>query len=153
MNVLYLEDRGATAYNVECWLNTSGHTALGAYNLQDAQSYWRRRKETPIDCIILDLQVPMDGLTSEQQVEADGGTLAGWVWLRDYVLAEAPEMRQRTIIYSDYIAVLREKVPEEQYRGIKLVSKRQRGNSADVVIASIREIARIARAQQESSKG
>lgn len=146
MNVLFLEDRGATAYNLERWLQRNGHNVLGAFNPNDAQSHWRRREKTPIGCIILDLQTSMDGLTDGQKANAEGGTLAGWVWLRDNVLAEAPEMRQRIIIYSDYVAVLRAKVPEEQYRGIKVVSKRQRGSSADAVIASIREIARMVRA-------
>ena len=140
MNVLFLEDRGASAYNVEHWLKTNGHSVLGAFNANDAQSHWRRRKDMPVHCIILDLQTSMDGLTDEQKVDAEGGTLAGWVWLRDNVLPEAPEMRQRTIIYSDYVSVLREKVPEEQYRGIQVVSKRQRSSAADVVITRIREI-------------
>ena len=120
MNILFLEDRGATAYYVERWFETNGHQVLSAFNPNDAQSHWRRRAETPIDCIMLDLQTSMDGLTDEQKADAQGGTLAGWVWLRDNVLKEAPEMRQRTIIYSDYISVLREKVPERQYIGIKV---------------------------------
>ena len=143
MNILFLEDRGATAYNVESWLETNGHNVLSAFNPNDAQSHWARREQVPVHCILLDLQVPMDGFIDKQKADADGGTLTGWVWLRDNVFAEAPEMRQRTIIYSDYVAVLREKVPEEQYRDIKIVSKRQRGSSADLVIASIREIARM----------
>jgi CheY-like chemotaxis protein len=146
MNVLFLEDRGATAYHVERWLEASGHNVLSAFNPNDAQTYWRKRTEMPIDCIMLDLQTSMDGLTDEQKADAEGGTLAGWIWLRDNVLKEVPEMHQRTIIYSDYVVVLREKVPDEQYRGIKVISKRQRGNSADAVIASIREIARMVRA-------
>lgn len=145
MNVLFLEDRGSTAYYVERTLETNGHTVLSAFNPNDAQSYWERRIHVPVHCILLDLLMSMEGLTNKQKADAQGGTLAGWVWLRDNVLAEAPEMRQRTIIYSDYVAVLQEKVPEEQYRGIKMFSKKQRGSSADVVMAGIQEIARMVR--------
>jgi hypothetical protein len=140
MNVLFLEDRGASAYNVERWLGLNGHNVLGAFNYNDAQGHWRRREMVPVHCIILDLQISMDGLSNEQKGDAEGGTLAGWVWLRDNVLADAPEMRRRTIIYSDYVGVLREKVPEEQYCAITVVSKRGRGGGADRVIGSIQKI-------------
>ena len=143
MNILFLEDRGATAYNVNRWIDANGHTVLKAFNPNDAQNHWVRRAETRVDCIILDLQTSMDGLTVVQKAEAEGGTLAGWVWLRDNVLAVVPEMRQRTIIYSDYVAVLQEKVPKDQYKGIKVIPKRKRTSSADEVVASLREIDKI----------
>jgi CheY-like chemotaxis protein len=147
MNILFLEDRGATAYSVERWLTNSGHHVLNAFNPNDAQTHWTKRAETPIHCIILDLQTSMDGLTLEQKAEAEGSTLAGWIWFRDNVLAEAPEMRQRTIIYSDYVAVLREKVPGKQYEGIKVVPKRQRGSAAKVVIETIQKIDKLVSGQ------
>ena len=126
MNVLSVEDRGSTAYNVDHWLRGRGHTVLAAFNPNDAQSHWQRRGEVPVHCIMLDLQMEMDGLTQKQKLEAEGGTLAGWVWLRDNVLVEVPEMRRRTIIYSDHVDVLRERVPEEQLMGIKVIPKRLR---------------------------
>ena len=152
MNILLLEDSGAVLYYVAQWCDRNGHTLLNAYNPSDAQSHWARRQEVPIHCILLDLQTPTDGLTDEQETDADGGTLAGWIWLRDNVLAEMPEMRQRTIIYSAYVDVLRDKIPEGQYSGIKVIPKRRPGGSADVVIASIREIARMSQMQQRPSK-
>jgi len=143
MNVLVLEDRGATAYYVTSLLEENGHTAFDAYNPADAQSYWENRAEVPVHCIILDLQMPMDGLTKDQKAEAEGGTLAGWIWCRDNVLSLVPEMRQRTIIYSDFVPVLVAKKPEEEFRGIKVISKRQRTSAADKLVAGLREISRM----------
>lgn len=145
MNVLFLEDRGATAYFVERWLRENGHHVLSAFNPNDAHSHWSKRDEVPIHCIILDLQIPTNGLSDEQKETAFGGTLAGWVWLRDNVLTEAPEMRQGIIIYSSYADVLRERVKKEEYRGITIVPKKQRSSAAEVVVARVREIARITR--------
>ena len=145
MNVLFLEDRGSTVFFVEQWLKENGHNVLSAFNPNDAQVHWSKRDEVPIHCIILDLQVLTAGLTSKQKKRSFGGTLSGWIWLRDKVLTEVPEMRQRTIIYSDYIHALCERVPEDEYRGITIVPKTQRSSAAEEVAAHIREIARMTR--------
>ena len=143
MNVLFLEDRGATAFFVERWLTENGHIVLSAYNPNDAQSHWNKHDKIPIHCIILDLQTPTNGLIDEQKNRTVGGTLAGWVWLYDNVLTEAPEMRERTIIYSDYTYVFYENVPEKEYKDITIVPKKQRSSAAEDVVARIREIAKL----------
>jgi len=143
MNILFLEDRGETAYFVKKWLDEgSGHHVLAANNLNDAQDHWNKRDQVPVHCIILDCQTPMRGLTDEQKARAEGGTLSGWVWLRDNVLADAPEMRQRTIIYSAFVDVLEVKVPKDDRKGIRVISKQGRASSAEQVVAAISEIAR-----------
>jgi len=143
MNVLLLEDRGAASYYVVEWLKKEGHTVFDEFNVNDAQSRWEKRNEVPIHCIILDLNLPTDGLRGEQREKSAGGLLSGWVWLHDVVLTEAPEMRQRTIIYSDYISTLKERVSEEEFKEITLIPKRRRSSSAREVAARIREIARM----------
>jgi CheY-like chemotaxis protein len=140
MNVLVLEDRGSAAYYVKEWLEKNGHVYIKALTPNDAQSHWIKRNETPIDCIMLDLNVPTDGLTEAQKEQSKGGLLSGWLWFRDSVLTQEAMMRQRTIIYSDYIPVLQE--TDEDYSGIKLVPKRQRSSTADEVTAWIEELAR-----------
>lgn len=143
MNILSLEDRGSTAYYFDLWVENSGHTILKAYNINDAQSHWNNRNSVSIDCIVLDLQVPLDGLTPNQRERAEGGTLAGWIWLSDYVLKTDLEMKKRIIIYSDYLPVLHERIPASEYTGIKMVPKRQRGSSADVVADFINTISKL----------
>jgi CheY-like chemotaxis protein len=142
MNILLIEDRGSTAFFVKKWLSMNGHNILEASDINDAQCHWNNRIEIPIDCIILDLQMTMDGLNDEQKLEAAGGALTGWVWLRDTVLMSTPKMRQRVIIYSDYLELLINEVGSDQTRGIKMISKRQQGSS-NVVMASIREIGKL----------
>ena len=145
MNVLFLEDRGATAFFVERWLKENGHNVLSAFNPNDAQSHWNKRDKVPIHCIILDLRTPTEGLDEKQKKRAAGGNLSGWVWLRDKVLTEIPEMRERTIIYSDYTHVLydNDNVPDEEYNGITIVPKKQRSSAAEDVVIRIREIAKL----------
>jgi hypothetical protein len=143
MNVLHLEDSGATAYYMERWLTEIGHAVLRAFNPAEAQSYWNRRSEVPVDCIVVDMQTPTDGLDATQVGEADSGILAGWIWLRDNVLLNSPEMRKRTIIYSDYVSELRSRVPQRQLEGIRVISKRCLRSSADQLIAAFKEIARL----------
>ena len=151
MNVLFLEDRGATAFFVERWFRENGHDVLSAFNPNDAQDHWNKRDKFPIHCIILDLRTPTEGLDKEQKKRAAGGNLAGWVWLHDNVLTESPEMRQRTIIYSDYTHVLYEddNIPEEEYIGITIVPKKQRSSAAEDVVVRIREIAKLPTPRQQ----
>jgi CheY-like chemotaxis protein len=143
MNILMLEDRGSTIYYVSKWVENNGHNVLEAFNIIEATNYWKDRDQVPVDCILLDLQLPMDGLTDAQKMGAEGGTLTGWIWLRDYVLKDTPRMRQLTIIYSDYIDFLKKKVQANQIRGIKLIAKQPNCISVEVVSAFIREISRI----------
>lgn len=143
MNILLVEDQGAATFYVVEWVKKEGHVVLNAFNLNDAQTHWSKRDEVPVHCIILDLNMTTDGLSEEQRARSVDTLLSGWVWLHDVVLPEAPEMRQRTIIYSGYIPTLKENVPEEEYRGIILIPKRRHSSSAREMTAHIREIARM----------
>jgi len=140
MNILFLEDRGADAYFTKTALEAEGHYVLQAYNLHDAQDHWNRCKQVPVHCIILDCQTPMRGLTDEQKARAEGGTLSGWVWLRDNVLPSAPEMRQRTIIYSAYVDTLEDKVPRKEYEGIRVICKPGCLSLPGPLVAAIKDI-------------
>jgi len=147
MNVLFFEDRGAASYYVDEWLKTRGHNVLPAFNPNDAQSHWETRDKVPIHCIILDLHTPTDGLTEEQRGRSEGGLICAWIWLYDNVLSVAPGMRERTIIYSDYIPALRKSLGEEvdeQLKDITTIPKRQRSSSAKDVTNRIIEIAKFA---------
>ncbi len=144
MNVLLLEDRGSAGFYVEEWLKAHGHNVLSAFNPNDAQSHWQDRETTPVHCIILDLYVPTEGLSEAQIAESEDGLLSGWVWFRDSVLRDEPKMKQRTIIYSDYVPTLRNSshVDPSEYRGISIIPKRRRSSSARDVISRIQEVAR-----------
>jgi len=150
MNVLMLEDRGATAYGLRTWLEATGDTVLDAFNINDANTFWNERGKVPVHCIIADLDLPLDGLTDEQKEEVRKGALPGWLWLRDTVLKDEPGMRGRIIIYSGYIPKLRKYLqkqslsPERELNGIFLLPKSSRSSSADAAAEKIKAIRRIA---------
>jgi hypothetical protein len=141
MNILVIEDRGAVSFYLAEALQAEGHVVLEAYNTNDAQAHWDHRETTPIDCMIVDLQMPQDGLTEAEKEESRGGLLTGWLWLRGHVLPNVPaEYRSRVIICSDYLGNLREFVRADEYRGIRLVPKRAPSGSAGEVLKRVREI-------------
>ena len=163
MNILLLEDRGSTAHFFMRWLKENGHNVLGrmclgAFNINDANIIWNRRNEVPVHCLVVDLDVPKDGLSPEQKQELDkmpndaSSRLAGWIWLRDTILKDAPEMRNRTIIYSDYVTVLRDHVPKEEYEGIEIISKRGRGSSVHAITEKIEQIEKDVQATEAARK-
>ncbi len=112
MRILLLEDRGSASEELVGLLEDKGHDVLKVLAVYDAQYYWERRAEVPIDCLIVDLNIDPVGLTDAQEREAEGGILTGWIWLRDCVFAEDPKMVSRTIIFSDYLEQLSEHFSE-----------------------------------------
>jgi CheY-like chemotaxis protein len=140
VNILLLEDRGESEINVKKWLQQELHEVFDAFNPADAQSIWDDPTIEGIDCIILDLSMPADGLTTAQKDQTMGGVLCGWVWLKDSVLETTPEMKNRTIIYSDYIDIFKKNVSQKEYAGIAMFPKRHRGGSAANVAERVRQI-------------
>lgn len=121
MNILFLEDRGSVSFPLVDELRGQRHEVFDAGSVRDARSYWEDKK---IDCLIVDLNMDPAGLTDEQANQTHGGLLTGWIWLRDYVFNVRQDMRQRTIIYTDYMEQLRANVPPSDLAGLRLVSKR-----------------------------
>ena len=134
MNILILEDRGSVSFYMAKYLEDEGYTVFQAHSIADAQSYYDSRK---IDCIIADLNMIPDGLTPEEKSKTKNGLLAGWVWLNNYVFRHDNNMRDRTIIYTEYLAQLKRYVPRESYETIKIIPKRGSSSSADEIIKHI----------------
>ena len=144
MNILVVEDRGAVSFYLAEALQAEGHVVLEAFNTNDAQAHWDNRESTPIDCMIVDLEMPQDGLTEAEKEESRGGLLTGWLWLRGYVLPNvSAEYRSRVIICSDYLRDLMNCVRADEYRGILLAPKRSPSGSPGVVLKRVREISRM----------
>ena len=145
MNILVVEDRGAVSCYLSEALQAEGHVVLEAYNINNAQAHWDHKETTPIDCMVVDLHIPPDGLTEMEKEESCGGVLTGWLWLRGYVLPNVPaDYRGRVIICSDYLRDFRDLVPADQYRGVRLVPKRAPSGSAAEVLEHLADIARTA---------
>ena len=135
MKILVLDDRGSVNVHVAGMLEDEGHIVIRAFNCNDAESYWKK-----CDCLIVDLNLPTDGLSEDQIVHTRGGLLTGWVWLKTHVLSHKPEIAERTIIFSEYIANLREVVSTTEIGDVILISKRSPGSSVEKLLRSVKSI-------------
>ncbi len=140
MNILLLEDRGSASYYLKEALEGEGHVVLEAYNPNDALDHWGNREKTPIHCMIIDLNVPPEGLTAAQRKESCAGLLTGWIWLRDHVFPDDNDMRRRVILYSVYLQDLRKHVSADDLIGLRLVSKREPCGVTKQLLNHVRDI-------------
>jgi len=145
VNILVVEDRAAVSCYLTEALELEGHMVLAAYNISDAKDHWARRRTMPIHCIIVDLNMPTDGLDQKQEGESHGGLLTGWLWLHDCVLPHVPaKYRQRVIICSGFLADLEKLVRADKYQGIFLVDKHSPSSGAAKVLERVSAISRLA---------
>jgi hypothetical protein len=145
MRVLILEDRGSVFNYMAEALGNEGHTVITALSISDAKSAFSIGN---IDCIICDINMSMDGLTTEEKKQTFAGLLSGWVWLKHYVINKNPEMRKRIIIYTDYLSDLKLKVPDEELAGITLIAKRSGDGSAELLFKCVDNISKDTRASE-----
>lgn len=142
MRILFIEDRGSVSVPVTETLELDGYEVISAYDINDAQSAWENREVEPIDCLIIDLNMPADGLTDDQKKQTFGGLLTGWIWLRDYIFKDYPDMRKRTVILSDYLSIFREKVLENQYLGVVTIPKSAPYSPVEMLLKEVKKIAK-----------
>lgn len=142
MTILLLENRGAPGLQLQALLEKKDYHVLLAVTIDDANSFWEGGN---IDCLIVDLHMPPDGLTKaeiEQMEKIMKDTiLPGWIWLQNYVFKAKPEMRMRTIIYSGYLEQLRRYVSDEKLKGIYLVPKGDSESPNSTILAHLKTIA------------
>ena len=149
MIILILEDRGSVSYFFkELFEGVEGHIIYEAFSVLDAQSYWHppERSDGPEvhgrpECIIADLNLNPQGLAKHEREETRGGLLTGWIWLRNYVFSEQPEMRKRTIIYSEYVEDLRAVVGADALHDVRIMGKRGPESPLRQLREAVREIA------------
>ena len=109
MNILIVEDRGAVTASIKPLLEKLGHIVHIAYNPADADALIIDEERGIIDAIILDLNLPTEGLNKETEIpETHKGLFSGWIWFTKHCLPKRPEMLQRTVIYSAYSEDLRQ---------------------------------------------
>jgi len=137
VQILVLEDRGTVAEYLEETLREAGHIVHSCFNVLDARS----ALSDSIDCLIIDLNMPAEGLTKEQIAQTNAGMFTGWIWLRDEVYSNKPALREATIIYSDYLTQFRkeEQMKEEDVTGVTMIGKRD-GNGAKKLLAAVATI-------------
>lgn len=145
MTILFLEDRGSVSVPLTEKLELDGYNVISAYDINDAQSVWENRKEMPIDCLIIDLNMPADGLSEDEQKQTNGGLQTGWIWLREYVFKDHAEMKARTVIFSDYLNPFREKVKESEYEGVITIPKSAAYSPVEKLLIEVKKIAQRSR--------
>jgi hypothetical protein len=116
-----------------------GHTLFDSFSIMDAQSYW---EDEQIDCLLVDLNLSPEGLTDDEIEKTENGLLTGWIWLKEYVLKKNPGMKNKIIIYSDYLPQLAAKVNEEELRGIARIPKRGSESPVQAILDGVDRIAR-----------
>lgn len=134
MNVLFVEDRGDVSYYVTKALQERGHNVIAAYDYDDAESHWQGRSTVSVDCIILDLNLPSEGLAPEDQQKSRGGLLSGWLWLTGKVLKDEPIMRGRVAIYSAFLEEFKTHVESVECEGLMLVPKGESTSSLTAIV-------------------
>ena len=75
MNILLIEDRGSVSSPLTGLLQNLGHKVFDAGTPADADDHWDRRKDSPIHCIIADLNMSNDGLTPDEAETTRTGRL------------------------------------------------------------------------------
>ena len=122
MNILVLEDRGSVSkYMVETLQDNEEHKVFEAWGVYDATTYW---EDEDIQCLVVDVNLDPEGLDDNVIASTLGGLLTGWIWLKTCVFSKRPSMRERTIIYTDYVQQLMTNVDPEELAGILVVPKR-----------------------------
>jgi CheY-like chemotaxis protein len=120
MNILFVEDRGSVSFYWKEMLESEGYTVYDAGNISQAIFYFREKQ---VDCLIIDLNLNPEGLKPEEIEGTHDGLLSGWIWLREYVYKEKRELKERTVILTEYMQQLHQHVSDEELVGIRLVEK------------------------------
>ena len=123
MKVLLLEDAGSVYFELLEHLSEVHFVSevLAAYQVSEAMDKFEN--EEP-DFMIVDLNVSSSGLKREEVDASEGGRLSGWLWLKNYVFPQSEEWRDKVIIYSEYIRILKNNVQKKEYKGLKLLTKK-----------------------------
>jgi len=149
MTILFLEDNPSTFIDKRNWLKEKGFDVIACTRIDQANEQLLTWLDD-IECIVTDLNMPANWLPLEHQLETDGATMTGWVWLYRQVY---PRKMIPTVIYSEFAKSLKkrlealdesseEAVIASQMNGmIKFFSKRDTVRDGfGVVINAIREL-------------
>jgi len=126
MRILFLEDVGRVSYYIKQQLEKAGHEVDMAFNISRANGYLDEKAQEKVqyDCLIVDLNMPTNGLKEEEIKNTHNGLFTGWIWLHDVVFKSNPDYHERTIIFSAYLNEFRERMPSEEIKGIIMIPKR-----------------------------
>ncbi len=140
MNILILEDTGASCWQMSDYLTSKGYQVFQASSPEEGNSILSEHR---IDFLIVDLNLDPTGLTFDQTEETDFGLLTGAVWLHRQVLPKHPRLRHRTVLYSGYLDKYFGTPLEEQLHGIPVVSKGDTSSGARRILLNLNKTKRL----------
>jgi len=135
MKILILEDSGSIYESFNDYAKENNMEFIKANKISAANDVFNDQKKY-IDLILVDLNVLPSGLLPNEVDQTDGGKLSGWIWLKNYVLTEDISWRNKIIIYSEYVTVLKDKISRGELLGIELMEKSK--HSIEDVIKTIK---------------
>jgi len=106
MAILFLEDNASTFMDKKEWLAKAGFDVIACTRIDQANERLQERMND-IECIITDLNMPANWLPKEYQLETDGATMSGWVWLYRQVY---PQKLIPTVVYSEFAKSLKKRL-------------------------------------------
>jgi hypothetical protein len=121
--ILVLEDRGSIYTEIKEMFEDQGYETIKAIQISDAIDIITNQELKIIFCII-DLMLSPSGLSDEDINRSDKGKLAGWFFIKRFLL-ERGFNRNQIVIYSDYIPNLEQNIEKEELHDIKLFKKRK----------------------------
>jgi len=147
--ILFLDDNPFTFTDKRDWLMEAGFGVIACTRIDQANEQLLKRLGD-IECIVADLNMQANWLPRDYQLETDGATMSGWVWLYRQVY---PQKLIPTVIYSEFAESLRRrletldastdeaKIVQQMHGKIKFFSKRDTVRVGfGLVIDAIREL-------------
>lgn len=122
MNILYLEDRASIFQPLKDKLESKGHKIFKAIQISDAIGYIN---EKTIDFLIIDLRVLPTGLKPMEIKKSFAGRISGWIFLENYVFNQRPDLKPKTIVFSEYIYQLEKSINLEDFPEVRFFSKKE----------------------------
>jgi CheY-like chemotaxis protein len=136
MKILIIEDHGIIATNLSEYLIQLGHDVTIAYSIIEASIQIETIK---YDLFIIDLNLPAEGLTKSEIEESLHGVLTGWIWIKNYLLKRNISLKERVIILSEYVNVLKKHFLAQDLNGICMISKRS-DRMIEIILEQIEKI-------------
>lgn len=114
MKLLLLDDSHTVLSLISESLANEGYDVVACSSIIEAneQIANTRNNTDDFDCVITGLNMPAYGLTENEMAEAQGSMLAGWIWLKNYIMSKRKKVGK--IILSGFVEVLLRSLPPSE---------------------------------------
>ncbi|HCA43580.1 MAG TPA: hypothetical protein DEP28_10055 [Bacteroidetes bacterium] len=124
MKIIHLEDISEVTFILEEELPSLGFAYIKATSIFEINEIL---DSDSCECLIIDLNLPTDGLSKELSELTRDGKITGWIWIKHIGINKYSLNPANMIIYSDYIQEL-DSITDNDLEKIKKIKKRKAGN-------------------------